>query len=189
MLPGGDGPHRASRWPVRHRHARSRAEDGAFRGHLQAHTPLWTEAARRGGARQGEPDQNYSTTPAPQPSAEGYRIVWVHSTAKANRAARARAAPIDALDAKLAGPRCRFKTRVAVEQAAADALTDAHAGRWVTATVTQTTTTTTTSKHALTDRTQDQLPRGLHHPLHRAARHRSGQDPLRRRQRRMLPAD
>jgi len=115
--------------------------------------------------------------------------VWVHSTAKANRAARARAARIDALDAKLAGPRCRFKTRVAVEQAAADALTDAHAGRWVTATVTQTTTTTTTSKHALTDRTQDQLPRGLHHPLHRAARHRSGQDPLRRRQRRMLPAD
>src|ERR1019366_8598763 len=45
---------------------------------------------------------------------------------------------VEALDAKLAGPRCRFKTRVAVEQAAAAALAGAHADRWVTAAVTQT---------------------------------------------------
>ena len=128
---------------------RSRAEDGAFRKHLQTHTPVWTEAARRSGARQGDPDQVYSTTPAPLPSVEGYRIVWVHSTAKASRDAHARAAGInsgvaalEALDAKLAGPRCRFKTRVAVEQAATIALTDTGADRWVTATVTQTTTKT-----------------------------------------------
>jgi transposase len=128
---------------------RSRAEDGAFRKHLQTHTPVWTEAARRSGARQGDPDQVYSTTPAPLPSVEGYRIVWVHSTAKASRDAHARAAGInsgvaalEALDAKLAGPRCRFKTRIAVEQAATIALTDTGADRWVTATVTQTTTKT-----------------------------------------------
>src|SRR5664280_187624 len=128
---------------------RSRAEDGAFRKHLQTHTPVWTEAARRPGARQGDPDQVYSTTPALQPSVEGYRIVWVHSTAKASRDAHARAARInsgvaalEALDATLAGPRCRFKTRIAVEQAATIALTDTGADRWVTATVTQTTTKT-----------------------------------------------
>src|SRR5664280_1081899 len=128
---------------------RSRAEDGAFRKHLQTHTPVWTEAARRPGARQVDPDQVYSTTPALQPSVEGYRIVWVHSTAKASRDAHARAARInsgvaavEALDAKLAGPRCRFKTRIAVEQAATIALTDTGADRWVTATVTQTTTNT-----------------------------------------------
>jgi transposase len=123
---------------------RSRAEDGAFRDWLQTHTPNWTRAARRGG-RAGEPEQVYSTTSAPLPSAEGYRITWVHSTAKAARDAATRSdrieagiAAVEALDAKLAGPRCRFKTRIAVEQAAAAALAGAHADRWVTAAVTQT---------------------------------------------------
>ncbi|MGH3444005.1 MAG: IS1634 family transposase, partial [Nocardioidaceae bacterium] len=121
---------------------RTRAEDGAFRKHLQTHPPAWTEAFRRPGKRIGDPDEVYSTTPAPLPSVEGYRIVWVHSTAKASRDAQARAGRIDAgvaaleaLDAKLAGPRSRFKTRVAIEQAAAAALADAGADRWVTVTV------------------------------------------------------
>jgi len=124
---------------------RSRAEDGVFRDHLQTHTPTWTEAARRPGDRLGDPDEIYSTTPAPLPSAEGYRIVWVHSTAKAGRDAAGRQArteagiaALEALDAKLAGPRSRFKTRVAVEQAAAAALASARADRWVTFTVTET---------------------------------------------------
>ncbi len=126
---------------------RSRTEDGAFRDYLQTHTPVWTEAARRPGARLGELDDVYSTTPAPLPSAEGYRIVWVHSTAKASRDAATRqarleagVAALEALDVKLTGPRSRFKTRVAVEQAATTALTDAHADRWVTFTVTETIT-------------------------------------------------
>jgi len=128
---------------------RSRAEDGAFREYLQTHTPIWTEAARRPGARLGDPDEVYSTTPAPLPSAEGYRIVWVHSTAKATRDATTRGArleagvaALEALDAKLAGPRSRFKTRVAVEQAATAAVAGAHAEKWVTFTVTQTITKT-----------------------------------------------
>jgi transposase len=126
---------------------RSRAEDGAFRKHLQTHAPVWTEAFRRPGKRLGDPDEVYSTTPAALPSAEGYRIVWIHSTAKASRDAQARAgridagvAAIEALEAKLAGPRSRFKTRVAVEQAATKALADAGADRWVTACVSETTT-------------------------------------------------
>jgi len=125
---------------------RSRAEDGAFRKHLQTHAPVWTEAARRPGKRSGDPEEIYSTTPAPVPSAEGYRIVWVHSTAKASHDAHTRAARIDAgvaaieaLDAKLTGPRSRFKTRVAVEQAATEALADAGADRWVSVTVAETT--------------------------------------------------
>jgi len=124
---------------------RSRAEDGAFREYLQTHSPVWTEAARRAGGRLGDPDEVYSTTPAPLPSAEGYRIVWVHSTAKASRDAAGRQARLEAgvaalevLDVKLAGPRSRFKTRVAVEQAATTAVTGAHAERWVTFTVTET---------------------------------------------------
>jgi transposase len=124
---------------------RSRAEDGAFREHLQTHTPIWTEAARRAGGRLGDPDEVYSTTPAPLPSAEGYRIVWVHATTNASRDAATRqarleagVAALEALAVKLTGPRSRFKTRVAVEQAATAALTDTHAQRWVTFTVTET---------------------------------------------------
>lgn len=126
---------------------RTRAEDGVFRGHLQDHTPIWTEALRRPGKRLGDPEEVYSTTPAPWPSAEGYRITWVHSTAKADRDAHARqarteagVAAIQALDAKLAGPRSRFKTRVAIQAAATTALARAHAGRWVTFTVNETVT-------------------------------------------------
>ena len=124
---------------------RSRAEDDAFREHLQTHTPIWTEAARRAGGRHGDPDEVYSTTPAPLPSAEGYRIVWVHSTAKASRDAATRqarlesgVAALETLDVKLAGPRSRFKTRGAVAQAATVALADPHAQKWVTFTVTET---------------------------------------------------
>ena len=124
---------------------RSRNEDSAFREHLQTHTPVWTEAARRPGGRQADPDEIYSTTPAPLPSAEGYRIVWVHSTAKASRDAATRrarleagVAALEALATKLTGPRSRFKTRVAVEQAATAAVAEAHTERWVTFTVTET---------------------------------------------------
>lgn len=124
---------------------RSRAEDGAFRDYLQTHSPVWTEGARRPGSRLGDPDEVHSTTPAPLPSAEGYRITWVHSTAKSSQDAAGRqarletgVAALEALDIKLAGPRSRFKTRVAVEQAATTAVTAAHAERWVTFTVTET---------------------------------------------------
>lgn len=124
---------------------RTRSEDGAFRAWRQTHVPDWAEAARRPGPRLGEPDEVYSTCPAPVPSAEGYRIIWVHSTAKATRDAATRAARVEAgiaalqaLAERLAGPRCRLRTRVAVEQAAAAALTQAHAQRWVSCTITDT---------------------------------------------------
>jgi len=42
---------------------------------------------------------------------------------------------MEELAARPAGPRCRYKTLVAVEEAAARALSDAEAERWVTATV------------------------------------------------------
>ena len=125
---------------------RSRSEDRWFRDWAQTHRPQWTEAERRPGPRHGEPDQVYSTFPAPLPSAEGYRIIWVHSTAKAARDAAARqarieagAAAIDALATRLAGPKCRLGTRVAAEDEATAVLARAGAERWVGCTVTETT--------------------------------------------------
>ncbi len=127
---------------------RSRNEDGDFRDWVQTHTPEWIPAITRPGKHLGDPDEIYSVAPAPALSTEGYRIVWVHSTNKATHDAFTRQARIDdgltkieALAVKLAGPRCRIKTRAALEQALSSALT--HAARWVTATITETILTTT----------------------------------------------
>ncbi len=126
---------------------RTRSEDKWFRDWIQTNQPQWTEVIRLPGERLGDLDQVYSTFPAPLPSAEGYRIIWVHSTAKAARDAHTRqarieagAAAIDALNTKLAGPKTRLKTRQAVEAAATAALADAGAGasRWLDVTITET---------------------------------------------------
>lgn len=73
-------------------------------------------------------------------------MIWVHSSSKAARDAQARAArieaglaAIDAVQARLASPKTRIKTKVAAEQAATTALARAGATRWVGFTITETT--------------------------------------------------
>jgi hypothetical protein len=124
---------------------RGRREDTWFRDWAQAHAPDWAEAERRPGARPGDPDEVWRTFVAPMPSAEGYRVVWVHSSAKAARDANARAArveaglaAVEAIGVRLASPKSRLRTRVAAEEAAAAAIAAAGAGRWVGFVVTET---------------------------------------------------
>lgn len=124
---------------------RSRSEDRWFRDWIQTHQPQWTEALRLPPTRLGEPDRVWSVFAAPLPSAEGHRVIWVHSADKAVRDATSRsdrikagAAAIEALATRLAGPKCRLKTRVAVQQAATAALEAAGANRWVNATIGET---------------------------------------------------
>jgi transposase len=121
-----------------------RREDTWFRDWAQSHAPAWADAGRRPGARLGDPDQVWRTFIAPAPSTEGYRVIWVHSSAKAARDAAARSArvekglaAIDALAARLASPKSRLRTRVAAEQAATAALAEAGAARWVGFEITQ----------------------------------------------------
>jgi hypothetical protein len=45
----------------------SRSEDGRFRDWVVDHNPPWTEAARRPGRRQDDPNRVWSTAPAPWP--------------------------------------------------------------------------------------------------------------------------
>ena len=93
---------------------RTRKEATELRSWLAADVPTWTEAERRQPRRKADTDDVWSTTPAPFPSAEGYRIVVVHSTSKQrrdessrqNRLDRARH-KLDELNTKLASPRAR----------------------------------------------------------------------------------
>jgi transposase len=108
---------------------RSRKEDGLLRAWLKSATPEWSEACRRPGKRKQDRDEIWCTAPAPIRSTEGHRLVLVHSTlkhqldqaARADTLARATAA-LHALQARLQGPKCRFKDKTAVQQAADEAL-------------------------------------------------------------------
>ena len=117
---------------------RSRAEDPQIRQWAQTHAFDFTEAARRPGKRIGDPDQVYWTAPAPIPSSEGHRIVWVRSSQKHDCDAEARRARIEqgmlaleSVQARLAGSRSRIKTLVAAHEAAQAALSTSGAARWI----------------------------------------------------------
>ncbi len=125
---------------------RSRAEDGQIRAWAQTHAFDFTEAARRPGKRNGAPDSVWQTAPAPIPTSEGHRIVWVRSSQKHACDAEARRERIErgmlaleAIQARLAGPRSRIKTLAAVHQAAEAALNSAGAQRWIAYEITETT--------------------------------------------------
>ncbi len=122
----------------------TRKEDSDFRDWLVTHEPGWAEAHRQPARRQTDPDELWWVAPALWPSAEGYRIVWVKSSAKVDRDAEARrnriARGIDALDQlnqRLASPKTRIKTPVAVEHAIQAALEQAGAARWLSVEVTE----------------------------------------------------
>ncbi len=122
---------------------RSRKEDERGRAWLATGPIEWVEIARRPGRRKADPPEVWWAAPAPSCSEEGYRIIWVRSSAKRAKDAMARTdrieratAELAELAASLASARCRLRSQVAVEDAARGILTDTGATRWVRFTVT-----------------------------------------------------
>jgi transposase len=118
---------------------RSRQEDRLFKDWLQTHLPEWQEVARRPHPRlaKGPPDV-VRAFPSPVPDADGFRVVWYHSSQKMERDAQARSQAIqkawkalEALQARLDAPRSRFRSRAAVAQAVEALLRQSDAGRWI----------------------------------------------------------
>ena len=116
----------------------SRKEDGVFRDWVVTNTPVWVEAQRRPTRDAEHPEDVLSTYQDHLPSADGHRIIWIHSTGKARRDAHRRhqaiaraIAQIDALNVRLSSPRCRIKTAVAAETEAREAIAEVNATRWV----------------------------------------------------------
>jgi transposase len=111
---------------------RGRTEDRALRDWTRRHPVPWSEAQRRPGPRKTDPWQLWRTASAPIDSAEGFRIVWVHSSQqqrldekiRSDRLARAQDA-LGALNQRLHGPKCRFAERHTV-QSAVDAILATH---------------------------------------------------------------
>lgn len=124
---------------------RTRREDRAGRAWIASGAPVWAEIARRPGRRRDNPPEIYWATEAPTPSAEGFRIAWIRSSAKREHDAAARSerieaarAALGALDEALRSNRRRFKTARAAEDEARKILAEAGAARWVRAAVTDT---------------------------------------------------
>jgi transposase len=117
--------------------ANNRKEVTWFQHWTEDHAPSWHEARRRPARRDGDPDEVWRTFESPLPSAAGYRVIWVHANAKQTRDAATRTARItaghaalEALSAKLAGPRCRLKSVVAVEHVLERVLEHTSAARY-----------------------------------------------------------
>lgn len=110
---------------------RTRREDGWFRDWITRNAPAWTEVLSVPPRRGDMAPDVLSVFASPLGSAEGHRIIWVHSTAKSARDATARTARLERaerdlghLAQRLAAPKSRIKTRVAAEDAARAILAD-----------------------------------------------------------------
>lgn len=120
---------------------RTRAEDGAFRELVQkglvAWRPLWDKTDEEGNLV-----DRFSISSHPATTAEGYRLLWYHSTRKAQSDALARSGRIERalkqlalLREKLRSPRTRYRQQAKVAAAVEEILHDAGVGRWIAVTV------------------------------------------------------
>ena len=116
---------------------KTRAEDGAFRElvarGLVAWRPLWDKTDEEGNLL-----DRFSTSSHPAQTAEGYRLLWYHSTRKAELDALARSGRIARglkelalLREKLRSPRTRYRQQAKVAEAVETILQDAGAERWI----------------------------------------------------------
>lgn len=90
----------------------------------------------------GELRDRLSACPEEMTSADGYRLLWYHSTRKAhldtlarNRRLQRALAELADLQARLAGPRTRFRQRVKVEEAVSQLLADNDVAAWLRVTI------------------------------------------------------
>lgn len=116
---------------------RTRAEDGAFRElvarGLVAWRPLWDKSDEEGNLL-----DRFSTSSHPAQTAEGYRLLWYHSSRKAELDALARSGRIEralkqlaALKEKLHSPRTRYRQEAKVAAAVAEVLEACGAAAWI----------------------------------------------------------
>jgi transposase len=122
---------------------RTRSEDGAFRASLRQGQVRWRLIHEKRNDK-GVIVDRYSVSETPALSAEGYRLVWYHSTRKAENDAAARVRQVDralrelaGLQQKLSGPRTRYHEQAKVAEAVESVLEARGVKSWITATITE----------------------------------------------------
>jgi transposase len=118
---------------------RTRKEDSLFKEWLLSHIPQWEEIVRYPHPRLKDgPPNILRAMKSPIPDADGYRLIWFHSSHKMERDAQSRRDQIvrafkelETLKNKLEGPRCRYITIEGVEDAVSKILTHTAAKAWI----------------------------------------------------------
>jgi transposase len=123
---------------------RTRAEDAAFRATVQAGAVVWRPIHEK---RDDQDDiiDVFSIAETPMQTVEGYRLVWYHSTLKAECDAASRltrleraVARLDELRRKLASPRTRYRQRARVSEAVEAIVRECEVAGWITVEVKET---------------------------------------------------
>ncbi len=120
---------------------RTRGEDKAFRQSLREGKVSWRTIHEKIDEQNKVLDR-FSTTNEPLTSAEGYRLLWYHSTrkaeldalARANRIARA-TRELDTLQQRLTSPRTRHRQRDKVAKAVEEILKSRDVQDWISVTI------------------------------------------------------
>lgn len=117
---------------------RTRQEHREFHERLRQGNVLWKPLYEKRD-REGRLYDCGTLADTPGVTAEGFRLVWLHSTLKAQRDAAARATRIERLLAdlaqlqeKLASPKTRYRQQAKVDQAVEKILQKRQAERWMT---------------------------------------------------------
>jgi transposase len=120
---------------------RTRSEDRSFRESLSRGQVRWRPIYEKRD-EDGEILDQFSVSEEPALSAEGYRLVWYHSTRKAENDAAVRARQVDRalrelaeLQQKLGSPRSRYQDRAKVAAAVEVILESRGACGWITTTI------------------------------------------------------
>jgi transposase len=116
---------------------RTRSEDRTFRESLLAGQVNW-RVIHTESEDDGTIVDQYSVSEPPTLSAEGYRLVWYHSTRKAQHDARARHEQVERalnelaqLRLKLSSPKTRYRDEAKVAEAVQKILQERGAQRWI----------------------------------------------------------
>ena len=123
----------------------TRKEDRRFRDWMQGHEVPWKEVLRRAHpSKRTHPPDVFRAYEDPDGSAEGFRVVWFHSTEKEKRDRQERDDKIDravrelqSLRDRLASPRTRLRRRDKVDKAVERLLEATGAKRWLEVAVTR----------------------------------------------------
>ena len=124
---------------------RTRAEDAQFRATVRAGAVVWRQIHEKRDEHDNITDV-FSIAATSMQTVEGYRLVWYHSTLKAERDATSRlarleraVARLDELRGKLASPRTRYRERAHVSEAVETIVRECEVGDWLTVEVNETT--------------------------------------------------
>jgi transposase len=116
---------------------RTRSEDGQFRERIRHGEVTW-KVLHEKRDDEGKLVDRYSVCPEAQQTADGYRLVWYHSTRKAELDQLARSRRLERtlsglhdLQGRLGSPRTRYRDRAKVAEAVEKILRDCQAESWI----------------------------------------------------------